>query len=424
MNSINLIVMAEHEEIIKTGAKPKLPIKIAGLSEENLFVYRIPLEYLYYNNENGRISSAISRLDKELEPSYDTVNPEYNHLIEGMIIEDNLSALKQTKNSIKKNGQKVFGYVLADGRVIDGNRRFTALRQIEKENGVTQYFEAVVLPVTYDSKASRAEIKRLELAIQMGTEERESYDPVDLSVDIFQTVVVNRLMNEQDYANQANMRLRDISVRILAVELMHDFLSFVNAKKHAYHIIKDAKLYNPLEELAKKLHKLYPKQGPEFEQSKAASFALLIKMLAAGGDTVREIREYFKEVLTTSANKEFIEKTEDVVEDLRDNLDENEVKSVTELKIVIDKATPTIREINDAYMQVRNKQSRGKNVENFIGQIKDAKEMFEEICDGNGLSGNLQFSNFSKDQITELRNFLIKINISTKELIEIYEDEL
>ena len=135
MNRIDLISMIKNEEISKTGAKPKLPVKIVGISEENLFVYRVPLEYLYYNNENGRIASAISRLDKELQPAYDDENPEYNDLIEKMIVEDNLSALKQTKSSIKKNGQKVFGYVLSDGRVIDGNRRFTALRQLSRESG-------------------------------------------------------------------------------------------------------------------------------------------------------------------------------------------------------------------------------------------------------------------------------------------------
>lgn len=61
--------------------------------------------------------------------------------------------------------------MLQDGRIIDGNRRFTALRQLQAEAGTSQYFEAVILPFTYDAKADRAQIKRLELAIQMGTEE-------------------------------------------------------------------------------------------------------------------------------------------------------------------------------------------------------------------------------------------------------------
>lgn len=423
MNRIDLISMIKEEEISKTGAKPKLPVKIAGISEENLFVYRVPLEYLYYNNENGRIASAISRLDQELQPAYDNENPEYNDLIEKMIVEDNLSALKQTKNSIKKNGQKVFGYVLSDGRVIDGNRRFTALRQLSRESGTSQFFEAVILPVTYDSKASRAEIKRLELAIQMGIEERESYDPVDLAVDIYQTIITNKLMTEQDYAREANLSPREVSTKISAVELIHDFLKFVNAKEHAYHIIKDAKLYNSLEELSKKLNKQFPKKGPKYEEAKIASFSVLMKILATGGQTVHELRPFY-EILSSSSMDEFIEGTEDAIEEMRDNLESQEIKTVTDLRIAIESSTPEIRQINETFIQVRNKQNRGKNVQDFMGQIKDAKEMLEDIRQGNGLTGSLRYSNFSQDQLRDIREMLIKINIASKELIDIYEDEL
>lgn len=420
----DLIEKSKQEELIKTGAKPKLPIKITNLTDEMLDVYRIPLDMLYYNDENGRIASSMLRINKKITPAYDEENPEYNNLIESMIAEDNLGALKKTKASIKKDGQKIFGYVLQDGRVIDGNRRFTALRQLSKETGATYFFEAVVLPYTYDSKASRVEVKRLELAIQMGIEERESYDPVDLSVDVYQTVVKDKIMTKEDYSRESNIKINDLDKRIAAVEIMQSFLNFINAKEYDYHIIKDAKLYNPLEELAKKLNKLYPNRGVDYEISKEASFVVLIMFLATGGDTVRDVREYFKNILTTTANNEFIEKIEETIEDIRDNFEAEELKSVSDLRMVIENSTPLIRTINEAYIQVSNKQNRGKNVTNFIGQIKDAKDMLEELKNGNGLTGNLNYSNFSNDQIREIRELMIRINISTKELIEIYEDEL
>lgn len=423
MEKINLVKMAEEDVIAKTGAKPKLPIKIAGISEENLYVYRIPLNYLYYNNENGRIASAISRLDRELISTYDEQDSEYNELLERMIMEDNAAALKKTKSSIRRSGQKVFGYVLSDGRVIDGNRRFTALRQLSRETGTTYFFEAVVLPVTYDSKASRTEIKRLELAIQMGTEERETYDPVDLAVDVYQTVVINKLMSDKDYAREANMTIKTIEFKINAVHLMHDFLKFINANPHAYHIIKDVQLYNALEELSKKLSKQFPKKGPTYEEAKISSFAVLLKIIATGGQTVHELRPYY-EILSSDAMDDFVEDTEEAVEKLRDNLETNEIKSVTELRMVIEDSTPEIRTINESYNQVKNKQNRGKNVQEFIKQMKSSKELFEDLRNGNGLTGSLKFSNFSVDQIIEIREMLIKINIITRELIDIYEDEL
>ena len=43
---------------------------------------------------------------------------------------------------------------------------------------------------------------------------------------------------------------------------------------------------------------------------------------------------------------------------------------------------------------------------------------------GDGLTGSLQFSNFSKDQVAGIREMLVKINLISGDLIEVYEDEL
>lgn len=419
-----LLELARNDQLIKTGAKPKLPIQIPNVTDGMLDVYKIPLEYLYYNDENGRIASAISRQEKRIEPALDDENPEYNQLIEKMIVEDNSAKLKQTKRSIRESGQKVFGYVLADGRVIDGNRRYTALRQLIRETGETYLFEAVILPFTYESKTERAEIKRLELAIQMGTEERQAYDPVDLSVDIYQTVVVDKLMTENDYAKEADINQREIKNRIASVVLMREFLEFINAKENAYHIIKDTKLYNPLYELAKKLDRQFPKKGPAYEQSKITAFALLTKMLATGGDTVREVRDYFKDVLTTTSNEDFNDAVEDSIDNLRDTFDDNPINSATEFRRVIEIASPEIREINEEYVRTRNRQNRGKNINSFISEVKDILDSLKDMQKGDGLTGNLNFNNFSKDQINEIREYLIQINLISRELIEIYEDEI
>lgn len=416
--------MTQNNHLVKTGAKPKLPIQLPGVTDSMLEVFHIPLEYLYYNNENGRIASAISRQEFQLEPMKEEENPDYNLLIEDMIVEDSPATLKRTKKSIHESGQKVFGYVLADGRVIDGNRRFTALRQLARETGETFTFEAVILPFTYESKTERVEIKRLELAIQMGTEERESYDPVDLAVDIYRTVVVQNVMTENDYSKESGIKPKEVKNRILTVEIMVDFLRFINAKENAYHIIKDTKLYTPLYELTKRLMIQFPKQGPLYEQSKITAFSLLTKMIATGGDTGREIRDYFRDVLVTTVNEDFNDNVEDAIENLRDVFDDHEINSATDFRTVIETAIPEIREIGREYAQTVNRQNRGKNIESFIGGIKEALNTLKDMQKGDGLTGNLNYDNFSKDQISEIREELIQINLASKELIGIYEDEL
>lgn len=419
-----LLELVQTGQLVKTGARPKLPIQIPNVSDGMLDVYRIPLKYLYYNNENGRIASAISRQDVQIAPALDSENAEYNQLIEKMIIEDNPGKLNKTKKSIKMDGQKVFGYVLADGRVIDGNRRYTALRQLAKETGETFMFEAVILPFTYESKTERAEIKRLELAIQMGTEERQAYDPVDLSVDIYHTVVVDKLISEADYSKEANISKKEVSDRIETVLLMQDYLNFINAKSNAFHIIKDTKLYTPLFELSKKLSRQFPKKGPVYEQSKITTFALLSKMLSVGDDTGRDIREYYKNILATDANNSFNESVEDTINDLQDKLDEETINSATELRRALEKTTPELREINSEFVRTMNRQNRGRNVDSFIGDVKETLNSLKDLQKGDGLTGNLNFNNFSKDQVNEIREYLIQINLISRELIEIYDDEI
>lgn len=419
-----LLKLIQNGQLIKTGAKPKLPIQIPKVTDGMLDVYRIPLEHLYYNDENGRIASAISRLENRPASSKDIDNPDYNLLIENMVVEDNPAKLKQTKKSIKESGQKVFGYVLADGRVIDGNRRYTALRQLAKETGESYFFEAVILPFTYELKTERAEIKRLELAIQMGTEERQAYDPVDLSVDIYQTVVVDQLISVADYSKEAKINKKEVSDRIETVLLMQDYLNFINAKSNAFHIIKDTKLYTPLYELSKKLSRQFPKKGPVYEQSKITTFALLSKMLSVGDDIGRDIREYYKNILTTGENTDFNESVEDTINDLQDKLEENTIHSASELRRALEKTTPELRIISSEFIQTMNKHNRGKNIESFIGDIKETLNILKDMEKGDGLTGHLNFNNFSKDQINEIREYLIQINLLSKELVGIYDDEI
>lgn len=78
---ISLIKLADEGKIIKTGAKPKLPIKVEGVSSDTLDVYQIPLKYLYYNDKNGRISTGIAEFEDEVNTVSDMVNSEYNNLV-------------------------------------------------------------------------------------------------------------------------------------------------------------------------------------------------------------------------------------------------------------------------------------------------------------------------------------------------------
>lgn len=298
------------------------------------------------------------------------------------------------------------------------------MRQLQAETGTSQYFEAVILPFTYDAKADRAQIKRLELAIQMGTEEKLQYDPVDLAVDIYKTVITDELMSAKDYAIESNINVKDVESRIATVGLIHDFLLFINSDSENYHIIKDLKLYTHLYELAKKLTSLFPNKGPNYEQTKITTFTFLGKAFLTGGDTLRESRDYIKEIVGSAVNKLFNDEVEETVEDFRDKLESDPIQSAADYRNRLEEATPELRQISEAYNKTVNRQNRGKNVDSFIADVRETLNTLNDMKRGDGLTGNLQFSNFSKDQVAEIREMLVKINLISGDLIEVYEDEL
>ena len=139
-------------------------------------VYKVRLDLLYYNDQNDRIATWISRYEAENgKDGLSDLNVEiYNRIIENFISESNPEAIQKTQKNIALVGQREPGVTLADGRIVDGNRRFTCLRRLQRDNNEPGYFETVIMEM--DIQADKKKIKLLELAIQHGEEKKVDYD--------------------------------------------------------------------------------------------------------------------------------------------------------------------------------------------------------------------------------------------------------
>lgn len=118
--------------VLKTVATRKLTID--GLTQIYP-VYKVKLDYLFFNDQNDRIATWISQYKTDNNGKTPDISnlDEYNNVIEKFIIESNPEAIKKTQNNIELVEQREAGVVLADGRIIDGNRRFTCLRKLAKK---------------------------------------------------------------------------------------------------------------------------------------------------------------------------------------------------------------------------------------------------------------------------------------------------
>ena len=138
-------------------------------------VYKIRLDWLFYNDQNDRIATWISQYKAQHGGQAPDISrrEEYNNIIEQFIVESNPDAIRKTQSNIEMVDQREAGVVLADGRIIDGNRRFTCLRRLSAKNPRFNYFEAVILDRNIESSAKQ--IKLLELSIQHGEESKVDY---------------------------------------------------------------------------------------------------------------------------------------------------------------------------------------------------------------------------------------------------------
>jgi len=270
-------------------------------------VYKIRLDQLYYNNQNDRIATWISKYKADENISKIDVHDEhYNDVIEQFIYESNPKAIEKTKNNIDLMGQREPGVVLNDGRIVDGNRRYTCLRKIEREKAETQYFEAVILDRDFEN--DEKEIKLLELYIQHGEEGKVDYNPIDKLVGLYNGVIKKKIITVDEYCKNVNESKASVNKKIEQAKLMVEFLEFINAEEQFY-IARDLELDGPLGEIPAILNKA--KTDDEKEDLKLIIFSNLA--MKPQGDVTRFVRK-MKHIVDSEHNEEFIEEQMDYVE--------------------------------------------------------------------------------------------------------------
>ena len=163
---------------VATGTKLKYQGEIREFD-----VYKIPLEFLVYNVENGRISSLVKSYKREYGDLDMTRETDMNKIAQ-FLFESSKDRNEKTMRDLAQNGQLEPGIITMDGVIVDGNRRASLLRRIieskEKEFDQTTKdrgsdFLARILP----EDANEKEILRLETSYQMGADSKVDYNPIE-----------------------------------------------------------------------------------------------------------------------------------------------------------------------------------------------------------------------------------------------------
>lgn len=363
----------EQHAVVKTAQTRKLTVD--GLTKAYP-VYKVRLDWLFYNDQNDRIATWISQY--RAQHNGQAPNPadreSYNNIIEQFIVESNPDAIKKTQTNIELVDQREAGVVLADGRIVDGNRRFTCLRRLSAKNDRFDYFETVILDRNIENSAKQ--IKMLELSIQHGEESKVDYNPVDRLVGIYHDVVDTKLLSEEEYAKSTNESLSDVKKRVELSRLMVEFLEFINAPGQFY-IARDLQVYFPLEELQKLLKKC--RTEDEREDLKISVFHNIL--LQPAGDMTRFVRN-FKAVLGTEYQEEFLEEQKELAARTLDMLPEvgQMTTAVIRDRLRADEQLHQAmeRSVDKAMTKVKKNETRNRPI-----QLAEKATTFLESIDGN-----------------------------------------
>ena len=318
----DLMTLIRTNKIYKTKQTRK--VTFAGKTE--LYpVYRVRLDAMYYNDQNDRIATWISRYRAENGTGAlsSLKSQEYNDVIENFIYESNPDSIKKTQKNIALVGQQQPGVILADGRIVDGNRRYTCLRRIQRESGEKQFFETVIMNA--DMNRDRKQIKLLELSIQHGEEKKVDYDMIDYAIGTYRDVVVTKLLTAEEYAASTNESVADVRKRIETAGLISEFLEYVKLPGQ-YHVARDYQVYSLFFEMLPLLSKM---SGTEKELLKKIAFNnALLKAVPDQRIFIRDIKKLAKNDLSDdffseqdSINKQVTEKFSGVIPSGKADLD-------------------------------------------------------------------------------------------------------
>lgn len=344
--------------------------------------YNVPITQLFFNDLNGRIATFISsyKANKSNTPIQELSINTYNKKFRQFVLESNgKDKNNKTKNDIQNNGQKVPGVVLEDGRIIDGNRRFALLNELfeETSDGKFAYFETVILPVPETDDDKKA-IKLLELEIQIGSDERVGYEPINFLVDIYLDLVRDKLYTDQEFSRIANKKESEVRLIRSKAELMADFLEFWNVPEQ-FHLANELKLDGPLQELVSIKRKM--ETDEEWGKYKVVFYTFLFQGLKL--DTTRKIRNLGKLYGTDEFERIFEEysKISNNIYERSKVLSKNFTKPLIPTDIrPLPKEQEEVKKIYDEkVVKVNNQQAILKPLKNAEKAIESLEDIDQEI---------------------------------------------
>lgn len=336
---MNLFDIQDSSIISKTSLSRKLTI---GGVTKAYPVYKVRIDQLYYNDQNDRIATWITQYKDDIGKTSlsELTREEYNKIIEKFIIDSNPGAIEKTKNNIALVNQREPGVVMADGRIVDGNRRYTCLRLLHEEDPSFDYFETVILEDRIGS--NQKQIKMLELAIQHGEEQRVDYNQIDMAIGAYHDIIETELLTIDEYSASTNEPISEVKRRLSTAQLIIEFLEFMNVPKQ-YHIAREMQVYSIFSELVQLLRRC----GTSESQAELKRSVFNNTMMGSFSDQRKYIRNV-KSMMDSGLYTSYIKKQNKIAEKLEEKKAEADIHNKRDLENFVKANEETTEELQIA----------------------------------------------------------------------------
>jgi len=194
-------------------------------------VYEIPISYLKLNIYNGRFSAEKKQKEMDLGHELDPLNSKHEKILLDLLLAPTDPKSKEFIDNIREIGQIDPGIITEDGILIDGNRRYTALKKLDTENPLGKFSTMLVHRIM---NLPPKEIYKLEITIQIRDPLKVNYHPIN---DLLKIKEGLQFYNERELASILGWHTSKVKKYKDRLGLIEDFLTSINAEGCYYLLV-------------------------------------------------------------------------------------------------------------------------------------------------------------------------------------------
>ena len=241
-------------------AKTEQTIALELNGEKKIFpALKIPIRLLFFNKENGRLTSLIAKYERE-NGKFDPISPSGEKILRGILLSLDNVRTKELSHDLERIGQREAGVITYDGVVINANRRMAILLELYEAGKGEQfsYLLAARLPKT----ARPADIFRIEASLQYAEDFKEEYNPINELLTIKRGL---KLYSERQMAESVlflKNGVDELKLKMRILDYMGEYLGEIG---HPGEFDRLVGLYAHFDEVVD-LSKYLDKKGKDWEE--------------------------------------------------------------------------------------------------------------------------------------------------------------